>query len=102
RPRELHRSRAAIGGGVPCCRQSGAAPRREALHHLMGSPVDHGAFLVPDGLLRRWTDDQEPARLQCFGRFLPNRLEELNTYSDALTRFFRVSGGFAERRFDAV
>ena len=45
--RDLHRGHAAVGRGVPRRRQNRAAPRRQPLHHLMGSPIDHGAFPVP-------------------------------------------------------
>ena len=48
---DLHRGHAALGRGVPRRRQNGAAPRREPFYDLMGSPIDHGAFLVPGARL---------------------------------------------------
>jgi hypothetical protein len=45
---------------------------------------------------------ENPHVFSILGDFCQNRLEELNTYSDCLTRFFRVSGRFAERRFDTA
>ena len=42
--RDLHRGHAGFGGGIARGRENGAAPRRKALHDLMGPPIDHGAF----------------------------------------------------------
>ncbi len=45
--RDLHGGHAGFGRGIARRRQNSAAPCGQALHHLMGSPIDHGAFLVP-------------------------------------------------------
>ena len=39
--RDLHRRHAAFAGRIPRRSQDGAAPRREALHDLMGPPINH-------------------------------------------------------------
>ncbi len=78
----LHRGHAAIGRGIPCRRQDRAAAGRKPLHHLMGSPINHGAFSslrLPQARAAR------SGAYSVFGRFDINRLEELNNNSDHLT-----------------
>jgi hypothetical protein len=45
----------------------------------MGSPIDHPAFLVPRAI---------SAQILLFLAVSPNRIEELNNYSEGITRLF--------------
>jgi len=99
-PARLHRDHAPIGGGIPRCRQNGAAPRRKAFHDLLGPPVNHGAFFRPRAHPdTEWRAGQKNTRVFMFGEFLATRFKELNTYSGRLTRCIAtVFVGFATAR----
>jgi len=81
---------AAVGRGIPRRCQNGAAPCRKPFYYLMGPPVHHGAFLVPERVPIR-ASGRERACLQCFGRILRKslrRTEHLFRSDDKLNQDF--------------
>jgi hypothetical protein len=55
----------------------------------MGSPIHHGASSVPSTPKEAFWGGPGSALLQRFERLSANRFEEVNNYSDRLTRRFR-------------
>jgi hypothetical protein len=54
----------------------------------MGPPIDHGALLIPPRALGPQGGREKRASSSCFERFMTNRFEELNNYSDLMTSRF--------------
>jgi hypothetical protein len=65
----------------------------------MGPPVNHGAFLIPARSGPDWSGRTARIFSVLSDR---DRFEEVNTYSDCLTRHFNDSLGCISRRTGAV